>query len=321
MRAYPKILLLALTLLAGCAAPAAGSAAPEREATPIAIAFTDDLGHNVALPAPPQRVAALNGSYAETWLLAGGTVAGATEDAWSERGLDLPQDTAKLGTVHDPDLESVLALAPELVLLSADMDSHLALDETLTGAGVPHAYFRVDTFTDYLDMLRTCTDLTGRADLYEQEGAALQTRVDAVLTSAQGQTPPRVLYLRAYSTGVKAKGSDSITGAILKDLGAVNLVEEAGSAILEDLQLESILAANPDLIFVTTMGADGQKALDHLQETFQSDPAWASLTAVQEGRYVVLPKDLFHYKPNGRWGESYERLAGILYGTEATTGK
>jgi len=27
----------------------------------------------------------------------------------------------------------------------------------------------------------------------------------------------------------------------------------------------------------------------------------------------VLNKELFHYKPNARWGESYEILANILY--------
>ena len=31
------------------------------------------------------------------------------------------------------------------------------------------------------------------------------------------------------------------------------------------------------------------------------------------GRYVILPGELFHYKPNKRWGESYEYLADILY--------
>ena len=28
---------------------------------------------------------------------------------------------------------------------------------------------------------------------------------------------------------------------------------------------------------------------------------------------VLLPRELFHYKPNARWGESYAYLAKILY--------
>ena len=55
------------------------------------------------------RVASLYGSFAETWLLAGGTLAGTTEDAVSERGLELGEDVAVVGTVKEPSLEEVLA--------------------------------------------------------------------------------------------------------------------------------------------------------------------------------------------------------------------
>ena len=37
------------------------------------------------------------------------------------------------------------------------------------------------------------------------------------------------------------------------------------------------------------------------------------LTAVKQDRLILLPKELFHYKPNARWGESYAYLAKILY--------
>ena len=83
-------------------------------------------------------------------------------------------------------------------------------------------------------------------------------------------------------------------------------------ALLEDLSMETILAEDPDYIFVTTMG-DSQKAIDALKAGIESNPAWGSLSAVQNGRYLILPKDLFHYKPNARWGESYEALLHILY--------
>ena len=56
-----------------------------------------------------------------------------------------------------------------------------------------------------------------------------------------------------------------------------------------------------------------------MSENFQSNPAWAGLTAVANDHYVVLPKELFHYKPNARWGESYAYLAEILYSDLAGT--
>ena len=58
---------------------------------------------------------------------------------------------------------------------------------------------------------------------------------------------------------------------------------------------------------------DSQKAVDALISGIEANPAWNSLTAVKNGRYLVLPKDLFHYKPNAKWGESYAYLARILY--------
>ena len=76
--------------------------------------------------------------------------------------------------------------------------------------------------------------------------------------------------------------------------------------------MEAIVAADPDVILVTTMG-DEEKAVANFEDTLQADPAWRSLRAVQDGRVYMLDKALFHYKPNERWAESYETLADILY--------
>ena len=37
---------------------------------------------------------------------------------------------------------------------------------------------------------------------------------------------------------------------------------------------------------------------------------------VKNNNYHVLEKELFHNKPNNRWGESYKILADILYGEQ-----
>lgn len=53
--------------------------------------------------------------------------------------------------------------------------------------------------------------------------------------------------------------------------------------------------------------------MERLKQDVEDNPAWSSLTAVKEGRYIVLPKDLYLYKPNARYVEAYEGLAKILY--------
>ena len=84
--------------------------------------------------------------------------------------------------------------------------------EILTQAGIPHAYYRVDTFSQYLTMLEQFCTMTGRQDLYEENGLAVQAQIDSVLESVTGEVSPEVLLLRCYSTGVKAKGADNLTG-------------------------------------------------------------------------------------------------------------
>ena len=257
------------------------------------------------------RVVSLYGSFAETWLLAGGQLVGTTSDAIEERQLDLGE-AAVVGTVKEPNLEAVIAAEPDFVILASDIAGQAELHQALADAAIPHAYFRTDTFDEYLSMLELFCSMTGRQDLYQQNGLAVQTQIQEVLDTVAGQPQPTALLIRAYSSGAKAKGDDNLAGVILRDLGADNLVTRHES-LLEDLSLEEIIAAEPDFILVTTMGSSDEAAMAYMEETFGSNPAWAGLSAVQNGRYVLLPRELFHYKPNARWGESYAYLAKILY--------
>ena len=177
--------------------------------------------------------------------------------------------------------------------LSADIAAQVDMHDALTSAGIPHAYYRVDGVSDYLAMLEQFCQMTGREDLYEENGLAVQAEVDRVLEAVQDEPHPTVLLLRAFSSGAKAKGDDNLAGVILRDLGAENLVEKHES-LLEDVSLEEVIAADPDFIFVVTMGSSEEAALDYMEQNFESNPAWAELTAVQEDHYVLLPKELLH---------------------------
>lgn len=273
-------------------------------------ALVDDRG--AAIPATaPQRVVSLYGSYAEAWAQAGGTLVGATEDAVSERGMDL--GTAQIiGTTKAPNLERILALDPDLVILSLDIAAQVSAAEVLEAAGVPCAAFRVDTWQDYARMMDVFTALTGRRDLYEAIVPPMEAAIGETIASAQAQNAPTVLLLRAYSTGVKAKADDNLAGAMLEDLGCVNIAAREPS-LLEELTLEAIVVEDPDCIFISVMGGDEEAALAVVEETLGQNPAWQGLTAVKEGRVYVLPRDLFHYKPNARWAESYAFLYELLF--------
>ena len=311
-RNFMGLTLFIILILTGCSDSSGADSSVETQ-PPLSsdtVVFTDALGYEVVL-SDWERVVSLYGSFAETWLLAGGSLVGATNDAIEERNLDLG-NAAVVGTVKMPDLEAILAAEPDFVILAADIAGQVDLHPVLTNAGIPHAYYRVDTFDQYRSMLEQFCSLTGRNDLYEANGLAVQSEIQQVLESVKGRPRPSVLLVRAFSSGAKAKGSDNLAGVMLEDLGTDNLVSRYDS-LLEELSLETIIAADPDFIFITTMGASDEAAMAYMQQTFEQNPAWSSLSAVQNGRYILLPRDLFHYKPNARWGESYAYLANILY--------
>ena len=320
---------LCALLLAGCggaasSAPASSAAAassaasaPEQSA---AYTFTDDLGREVTLEAAPQRVAALTGSYADIWCTAGGKDAliASASDAWTDFDLGLAEDVANIGGAMGVSVEELLASAPDLVLASTNISSNQEMLPTLEAAGIKAAFFSVDTFEDYLRMLEICTTLTGCPENYQTYGEAVAEEIEAARARAAGvlaqQEPESVLYIRAAASVVKPKGSSgTVLGEMLADLGCINIADQDQS-LLEDLSMEAILAADPDKILIVLQGADPEPAKAQLEGEVLSNPAWQQLTAVREGRVYYMDKDLYHLKPNARWGEAYDHLVEILYG-------
>lgn len=310
-----SLILAMLLLLAGCGgqgAGTAGSAPPTAPGTGL-VTFVDDLGREVAV-APPTRVAALIGSFADVWCLAGGkeTLVAAANDAWTSFDLDLGGGVADLGAIKEPNLEVLLAARPGLVIGSVSTAADLELEPTLAQAGIPVAYFDVDGFDDYLRMLEICTRLTGKPENYALYGENVAAQVEGAIARQDGSAP-RVLCMRATGSSCKVKGSEgTVLGEMLAALGCVNIADSDAS-LLEELSLEAIIAADPDYIFVALQGADPSKAMATLEAGLLSNPAWETLTAVKEGRFYTMEHALYNLKPNARWGEAYEKLADILY--------
>lgn len=320
-----KKFLLMLLVMALCVAQGAGlaqGAVAQGDVVPAqgdavgGARFTDALGNDVVLSETPKRVVALLGSFAEAYTLAGGTLVGTTEDAVSERALPLGEGVQIIGKTQSPNLELILALEPDFVILSAETKEHRGIGDKLAQMGVACAYFSVTRWADYLDMCDKLCRVTGRPDLYEAQVAQVKKPIEEILARAKANPnygKKTALLLRAFSTGVKVKGSDNLTGAMLADMGLVNIADSE-QTLMENLTMEEIIQQDPDYIFVATMGASEEKAMKALAENLTNNPAWAGLRAVKEGRFVVLDKRLFHYKPNARWAQSYVFLEDLLYG-------
>lgn len=307
-RVISLCLLLAL-LLCGCSAPAEENGAE-------GYTFTDDLDRTVTATST-ERVAALLGSYADIWLLAGGTVCAAADDAWDDFDLPLSEDTVNLGGTKDLSLEALLASAPTFVLASTNTPQHLEWESALQGAGITVAYFDVSSFDDYLRMLKTCTELTGNEESYARYGESVAAVVEEVTShsrAAMAEDAATVLVLRASASSIRAKNSEgNVLGELLGDMGCINIAD-SDSNLLENLSVESIYLQDPDHIFIVQVGDDAAGMKENVNRFFAENPLWLELDAVKNDRVHYMDKRLFNLKPNAYWGESYIQLEEILFG-------
>lgn len=266
------------------------------------------------MPLSAVKTACLNSSLADLWQLAGGSVDITVEES-VERGFASPEallvDSASGRNINT---ELLVAAEPDLVIGSADTASHVRLSSFLDKAGIDMILVDMDSFDDFLSVFHTLTDITGRSDLCEKYGEGQKTAIEEIIANAAGyESKPRVLFVRAGSafSYVKAKRTDDHFAAkIIEDLGAVNIADEYGM-LTDSLSLEAVLESNADKILVVPQG-DEDASIAYITDLF-SQPGWRDVRAIENGSVYFLPKELFHFKPNGRWAEAYEMMEEVLY--------
>jgi len=296
---------------------AACSSAPEESSEKGAgsYQFTDDTGRTVVLEKKPEKVAVLFSSFADVWKLAGGevsvTVGESVERGFADKNAVLVDE----GAGKTINTELLVDAQPDFVICSADIAAQAEAAELLNNADIPAACFHVDTFPEYLNMLKICTDITGNEEAYQKNGAEVKARIDKMLDELSGKPDKKdILFIRAGSgvSSTKAKtAEDHFAAAMLKEIGARNIAENA-PVLLDGLSIEEIIDADPDYIFISTMGSES--AAKEYMNAVLEEPAWQSLSAVKNGDYVYLPKDLFQFKPNAKWDKAYQYLIDLAYG-------
>ncbi len=255
--------------------------------------------------------ACLNSSIAELWALAGGQVTVTVQESVDRGVADdgaILVDTASGRNINS---EVLIASGCDLVLGSVDTASHVALKGLMDSLGIRMVLIRQDSFSDFLSIFRQLTSLTGREDLWLAHGPAQGEEIASIVDSCTSQDRrPRVLFVRAGSafSSVRAKGSgDHFAAGIIEDLGGINVADEYGM-LTESLSLEAMLRADIDKILIVAQG--NEEASRAYMEDLLCQPGWRDLGA----EVVFLPKDIFHFKPNGRWSEAYRVMAEALYG-------
>ncbi len=257
----------------------------------------------------PITVAAVSRSIGDLWLLSGGKLAGMTEDGMDLEGIT--EKTEVIGTVTNPSLEAIAALSPDLVLLSGELPTHKKLAEELESRGIRSKMISINSFSDYDQVMKELTEMTGREDCYQEHVTDVRERIDQILESASEEDLRKGTYLalRVSATKNKALKNDYFACEIFNDFGLENIAQD--NSAFDELNLEAILDADPDLIFVIEQGKSSE-AQESFAESFSGKAVWQELDAVRNGCVFMLPKEFFQYKPNTKWDEAYLYVKELL---------
>lgn len=287
----------------------AGEDQASAEAVTSAAGETAAAAETAAPASDSLTVAAVSRSVGDLWLLSGGQLAGMTEDGMDLEGIT--EDTQVIGTVTNPSLEAIAALSPDLVLLSGELPTHKKLAGDLESRNIPCKMISVNSFADYDAVMQELTAMTGREDCYTAAVTEVRERIDQILEEAADRDLRQGTYLalRVSATKNKALKNDYFACEILNDFGLVNIAQD--NEALDELNIEAILDADPDMIFVIEQGKSDE-AQGSFEENFSGKPVWKELTAVKDDHVYNLPKDFFQYKPNAKWDEAYLYVRELL---------
>ncbi len=276
------------------------------------ITILDPLDNEVTISKKPQKVVVLMNSILDLWYMAGGTAI-ARVDGTSNVPPEA-EEIESLGSLGSPNIEKIIALDPDLVIMTSTMAGQRELKDVLEQNDIEYLYVNYRVYEDFIDYLDLFTRLTGREDIFNDNIANLKAEIKNTVEKVSAQEAPKVLIVFATTKSVTCELPTGLVGNMADMLGAENIVSDSPveGATKVEFSMERIVERDPDYILITTMG-DVEKCKARVKEDIESNQAWAGLRAVKEGNVYYLPKDLYIYKPNGRYPEAFENLAKILY--------
>ncbi|MBI3604029.1 MAG: cobalamin-binding protein [Nitrospirae bacterium] len=264
--------------------------------------FVDDLGRKLYLAKPPVRVVSLAPSMTEILYSLGldEKIVGVTDFC------DYPPQAGakpKIGYSH-PNLESIVALRPDLVLapntfLRADI---LAKLEQLK---IPTFILDAKTIEDIPSHIQIIGRMMDRAQAGDRVATEIRERIGAIRAKVQVLPPLRVLYV-LNSQPLITVGPGSFIHQMIELAGGVNVAGRA-QAPYPRLSLEEVLREDPELLIFPV--GKSEAVSESEQQQWQR---WTTMSAVRQQRFHHVQSDLLN-RPGPRIVQGLEALARIIH--------
>jgi iron complex transport system substrate-binding protein len=279
LRHFTSIVATIAAVAVACTRTEPRAAPPASESS---VSATDDGGRVVRLARPARRVVALIPSATETIVALGGAdqlVARTRYDLVPEI-----QQLPSIGGTTDPNLETIAALHPDLVVTWHKVERRQTRAH-IDALGIPTFALSIQDTADVFRAMSRLGTLLGR----DANAVALTTRIrgelDEVRRSVAGLPSPSVFFVVWNDPPMTAGPKTFIAQMIGVAGGRLLFTDLPGN--WPTVGVEEVLRRQPDAIVLpvgemrpTTLGA------------LRAAPGWRTMHAVRDGNVLTLPADL-----------------------------
>jgi len=268
------------------------------------VTVMDALGHEVVVPPrTPQRIVSLAPAMTEILFALGleRRIVGVTEYC------DYPaaaKAKPKIGGIVNPSVERVLAQTPDLVI-GMRLNPKPVL-RALANAGIPTYAADPHNIEQVVHTIAAVGALTGRRGQAQELTDRLRAHVQAVQERVNGRTQPTVMLLYSQNP-LWVAGGGTFPDHLIRLAGGRSAASDVRG--YKQYSVEMLLARDPDVIILTSMGSEKDEAQ---LRGFVQRPSMRALSAVRRRRVYVVNADLVD-RAGPRIVEGLEQIAGKLH--------
>ena len=308
------ILIGCLLFLASCSSdqgavvPAATDEDVAEEGSPEsdgAVTVTDQMGREVVLAGPVQRIVSLSPSNTEVTFALGlsDRLVGVTEYC------NYPpeaQDKELIGGFATPSIEKIVELEPDLVLAST---IHAEEVPRLEALGIAVLVVESSKLIDLYTSIALIAEVSGVTDSGEALIASMQERINAVeeIVSAVPSGDRVRVYYEVYSDPLMSAGEGAFINEIISLAGGINIFGDVAENYPQ-ISAEVVAERQPEVILYP----DLHGTADFVMEAMTTRPGWESLPAVINKRVHAISDDSFA-RQGPRVVEAVEEAARLFY--------
>ena len=279
--------------------------ASSNDSFPVQLPRSD--GKVVSLTDAPKHLVSLSPGATEIVYALGAE----DELAAVDKDADYPDGAKNFATkldAYQPNVESIVALQPDLVIVATDSNGIVA---ALDRVNVPVLFSDINTdvrtVNDVLRQIKLIGTATGKSANADSLISDLRERINGVTSKVEDVSAadgPRV-YHELDDTYYSAS-SGSFIGDVYRLLKAQNIAGDGGGVAYPQLTQEAIIAGNPQAIILA------DEAFGTTADSVKARPGWANIDAVKNGKIFGVDPNVIS-RPGPRIVDALEQVAKDLY--------